>query len=446
MQSARYTYGEDFQFKILALMVQDPVFMAVHHDAINPHFFERVHLTTVCQLLLNHFHYYRSAPDYASTAAAVEDHVIRSHVPDEVSDYIRQTVWWIFNTPVTDMDYVRERVLRFGQRQALKGAVNEIITRLERDDEYDDCRDIVEKALQVGMEKQAGMDLGASMATLPNIVASSNTYSRRIPTMLPTLDRCMQGGLGVGELGVVIAPSGIGKTTLLTNFGYGAVCYGFNVLHVTLELKEVDIALKYAARHTGQPIDQIVRHDPTFYHVAQHNPIPPNRLMVKYFSPGTATPSNIRALLSYLRGQGFFPDLLVVDYIKKMKHDGEAVGALGRIADEFIAMGDDFRCAVWTAQQAQRNYRFNERTNVSGIANDISIIENCDVALALSQREDEHKEDRFRIETGKIRRGDDGWQIACWSQYSTATVQEMDEGTLAALYGTETAGGGGGTP
>lgn len=441
MHLVKYPYGEEFQFKILALLVQDPTFMATYHDAINPNFFERVHLTTVCTLLSNHFECYRSVPDYASLAAWVEDHCQRCHVPNEVADAIRQTVWWIYSNPIHDPDYVKDRVLRFGQRQAMKGAVNEIIDKLERDEDYEECRTIVERALQVGLQKDGGMDVGSTMLNLPYLVSQSSTYSRRVATNLPSLDRCLMGGLGVGELGVVIAPSGVGKTITLCNFGYGAICAGFNVLHVTLELKEIDIALKYAARHTGRPIEQIIHNDPNYHNIAANNPIGDNRLKVKYFSPGTATTANIRALLSYMRAQQFFPDLLIVDYIKKMKHDGEMTGALGRIADEFITIGDDFRCAVWTAQQAQRNYRFAKRTSVSGIANDISIIENADVALAISQDETEHREDRFRIETGKIRRGDDTFIICCWCNYATGTIQEMNEGQVAALYGTETTGG-----
>lgn len=441
MQVARYPYGEDFQFKILSLMAQDPVFMPVYYDAINPNYFERVHLTTVCQLLLNHFAYYRGVPDYASTCAAVEDHVIRSHVQTELANYLRQTVYWIYSQPVSDAAYVKDQVLKFGQRQALKGAVNQIIDKLEKDSEYDDCRSLIEKALQVGLEKNVGLDVGYCMPNLPALCAQSHTYARRVPTMLPNLDRCLMGGLGAGEFGVVVAPAGVGKSTTLTNFGYGAMCYGFNVLHVTLELKEIDIALKYAARHTARPIDMIVNNDPSYLQASQVSPIPPNRLKIKYFSPGTATTSNLRALMSYLAGQGFKTDLLILDYIKKMKYDGEAVGGLGRIADDLVSIGDDFKCAVWTAQQAQRNFRFAERTSVSGIANDITIIENADVALAISQSEIEHKEDRFRIELGKVRRGDDIFVVACWCKYATCTVQEMDEGTVAALYGNQTSGG-----
>lgn len=442
MQVARYPYGEEFQFKILALLVQDPVFLATHFDAVHPNYFERVHLSTVCQLVLNHFHYYRVAPDYASLSAWVEDHCQRCRVPEEVSGAVRNTVWWIFSNTVYDPDHVKDKVLRFGQRQAMKGAVNDIIDKLERDEDYEECRNIVERALQVGMQKDSGMDMGQNLLWLPQIVAQSNLYSRRIKTMLPSLDRCLGGGLGIGEFGVVIAPSGVGKSMTLCNFGYGAILAGFNVLHVTLELKELDIALRYAARHTGQPINSIIENDPNFYNIAVNNPIGENRLRIKYFSPGTATTANIRALMSYLRAQHFYPDLLIVDYIKKMKHDGEMTGSLGKIADELITIGDDFKCGVWTAQQAQRNYRFKKRTDVSGIANDISIIENADVALALSQDENEHREDRVRIETGKIRRGDDTYIICCWLNYKTGSMHEMDEGQVAALYGRETSGGG----
>jgi len=441
MQTVRYPYGEDFQFKILAVMVQDPVFLSVHHDAINPHYFERVHLTTVCQLVLNHFVYYRQIPDYASISAAVEDHVVRCHAPDEVADFIRQTAWWIYNNPVSDIDYVKDRVLRFGQRQALKGAVNDIIDKLEKDEDYDDCREIVEKALQVGLAKSGGMDFGAALPILPDLASHSETYSRRIPTMLSALDRCLQRGLGVGEIGVVVAPPGVGKTTTLTNFGYGAICHNFNVLHVTLEAKEIDIALKYAARHTATSIDLITANDSEFLRRAENSPISANRLMIKYFSPGTATTANIRALLSFLHGQGFNPDLLIVDYLKKVKYSGDIVGGLGRVVDELITLGDDFHCGVWTAQQAQRNYRFAERTSVSGIANDISVLENADVVLALSQNEREHRDNRYRIETGKIRRGDDAFVIACWCQYAYSTICEMTEGEVNALYRGDTSGG-----
>jgi superfamily II DNA or RNA helicase len=48
----------------------------------------------------------------------------------------------------------------------------------------------------------------------------------------------MQGGLGPGELGVVVAPSGVGKTWILCKIAAAAVKNGLNVVHYTLELSE----------------------------------------------------------------------------------------------------------------------------------------------------------------------------------------------------------------
>lgn len=441
MQIVHYPYGEFFQFKILALMVQDPVFLAVYSDAINPNFFERAHLNTTCQLILWYFQHFRAPPEYGSLSACIEEHVLKYHIVPDVANSLRQTANWIFSNPVNDSEYVKERVLRFGQRQALKGACNGIIDRLEKDEEFDDCRRLVETALQVGLKKDGGFDLGLSLPWLPQLAMQSETYRRRVPTAMPNLDRCLSGGLGVGELGIIVAPSGVGKSTTLVNFGYGAIMSGLNVLHVTLELKEIDIALKYAARHTMRPINSIIQQDPYFYQMAYNYPISENRLKIKYFSPGTITVSNIRALLSYLRGNGFMPDLLIVDYIKKMKYDSEETGGLGKISNELVTLGDDYHCAVWTAQQAQRNLRFAARTPVSGISNDISIVENADVALAISQTEDEHREDRFRIELGKVRRGDDIYILFCQCNYAMSYVRELTEGEAAALYGANTSGG-----
>ena len=435
MSSQRYPYDEGFQHKILSLFVQDPQFLPCYHDSVNAGYFEKSYLSATAQLILNYYGTYRVIPEYPSTSALVEDHVARYSIPTDLANSIRSTVYHAYATIITDLDFVKDRVLRFGQRQAMKSAVGQIIDKLEKDDDLEQVRDIVQHALDVGIPKEGTLDFGGCLNNLPNLAAQSSTYSRRVPTLLPSLDGCLMGGLGFGEIGVIVAPAGVGKSTTMTNFGFGGLMAGFNVLHVTLELKEIDIALKYAARLTSRPINEIVKGDPYFYQAVQQCPIPSDRLKIKYFSPGTCTTANIRALLSFLRGQGFYPQLLILDYLKKMKHNGDAVGGLGRICDELVSVGDDFGLGVWTAQQAQRNFRFSNRTSVSGMANDISILENCDVAIAISQSEEEHKLDRMRLELGKVRRGEDVFCVFANINYSNCSVWEMTAGEVRANYG-----------
>lgn len=48
----------------------------------------------------------------------------------------------------------------------------------------------------------------------------------------------MDGGLGSGELGVFVAPAGIGKSMALVSIAAAAVEKGLNVIYYTLELAE----------------------------------------------------------------------------------------------------------------------------------------------------------------------------------------------------------------
>lgn len=437
MNALKYKYGDDFQQKILALMVQDPQFLACYGETVNPSYFEKPYFSSVCQILQQYFATYRQVPDCSSAFAMANDYCTRFRIQPEVANPLYHTLNYIYSTPISDLEFVRTATANFGRRQALRDATGKIIDRLEKDDqsEYDSCRQLIERALEVGSPRHSILDVGTNFANIPSMAQKSKTYGRRVPTGLPFLDGCMQGGLGEGEIGVLVAPAGVGKSTCLVNFGYGALFAGYNVLHITLELKDIDIALKYAARTTGCTMEQVIRNDPQFQHAVQSGcAIPSNRLQVRYFSPGTCTTDNVRSLVSFLRVNGFNVNLVVIDYLKRMKYDGEVVGGLGRICDQLVAAGDEYGFGVWTAQQAQRMTRGSARTSVNNIANDVTILENADVAIAISQTEEEHKTDRLRFEIQKVRRGDDSTVLFSWIQYSKATVYEMNEGEIRQHY------------
>ena len=55
----------------------------------------------------------------------------------------------------------------------------------------------------------------------------------------------MDGGLGGGELGVMVAPAGIGKTWFLQTVGADAIKKGMKVVHYTLELNQAYVGLRY---------------------------------------------------------------------------------------------------------------------------------------------------------------------------------------------------------
>jgi hypothetical protein len=62
------------------------------------------------------------------------------------------------------------------------------------------------------------------------------TIVERVPTALAVLNNLTSGGLGLGEIGMITACPGVGKTTALLNFMNTAIQFGHRALFITLEL------------------------------------------------------------------------------------------------------------------------------------------------------------------------------------------------------------------
>jgi len=72
-----------------------------------------------------------------------------------------------------------------------------------------------------------------------------------VETPWDVINELTQGGLASGELGVIVAPAGIGKTWILCALGGGAMKKGVNIVHYSLELNEAYIGLRYDSVFTG---------------------------------------------------------------------------------------------------------------------------------------------------------------------------------------------------
>jgi hypothetical protein len=79
----------------------------------------------------------------------------------------------------------------------------------------------------------------------------------RIPTGIHLLDRRLIGGMENGTAGLVVAPSGRGKSTLLREIGMAGVKAGYQVLLISAEERERQVRDQWLSYLTGIPYDQI---------------------------------------------------------------------------------------------------------------------------------------------------------------------------------------------
>lgn len=72
-----------------------------------------------------------------------------------------------------------------------------------------------------------------------------------IPTGLPTLNTALEGGLRMGELGLIVATTNMGKSIAMNHLGYHGVIHDYGVAHFSLEMSADAVATRYDSRFTG---------------------------------------------------------------------------------------------------------------------------------------------------------------------------------------------------
>lgn len=224
-------------------------------------------------------------------------------------------------------------------------------------------------------------------------------------------------------------------------FGAVAVNMGFRVLHITIgDLKEFDVAHRYASRMTGIPMRQILRKDPAYISAVRNSLLESNRLRVKYYSPYTLTTAHIRSYMSWLRStKGFQPDMLIVDYPDKMKYDrSNTYGEMGRIYMELKAILDDFNCVGWVASQSNRGAKSAKLNTTENMAESWDKVANADGIIPITKLDNQGTEVKdtenlnfdgprtghHQAYVENVRFGHDGFQIKVWYDFGRCYLWE----------------------
>ena len=136
--------------------------------------------------------------------------------------------------------------------EALEQAVELIQT-----DKFESVVGLMKRAVALGMPNTTGHDF------FEDAEARFVKINRLVcPTGIERLDAkdILQGGLGRGELGVITANTGVGKSHFLVAMGANAMRYGKNVLHYTFELSEYQVGLRYDSNLCGIASNEVQDH------------------------------------------------------------------------------------------------------------------------------------------------------------------------------------------
>jgi replicative DNA helicase len=284
-------FGHVFQSKIISSLLSDKKFIQTISDILEYEYFDSDANKWICKEIRDYFFEYKTIPTLEVMKVKIDDmenEVLQVSVVDNLKESWR-------NVKSTDLKFVQEQTLEFCKNQVMKQAIMSSVDLIEVG-QYDQIKKLVDNAMKAGSDRDLGHDYIIG-------IEERLTQSARdtVKTGWDPIDEVMDGGLGAGELGVVVAPAGIGKSWCLQTIGSAAVREGLNVVHYTLELNEAYVGLRYDSVLTGLANQNLK------YHVDEVKTAVEKvkgELVVKYFPTKTASVHTLGAHLQKLRTLG----------------------------------------------------------------------------------------------------------------------------------------------
>lgn len=426
-----YEFTETFQEKILAMLWRDATFFTLYQEVVKPKYFEKDIHIDLARIIFDFYKKYETTPSLEAMLEEVRELCTSSKVKKEkLKDYV-STVDKLVDMNLDDLSYVRDKVVSFGQKQALTEAILESVEDINKGTDFAKVRTRIEEATQVGVDLG---DLGTDY--FDTIDERMESYTRRetekIKTGIDSLDKLMGGGLGRGELGIVIAPPGTGKTLSLVNFGHAGVMSGKNVAHFSFEMSEERVAQRYDRRFTEKTFEYIRDNKGKVAEALKRlSKAKRGKLRIKAWPTRTATITMIKSYLTKLRiAEGFVPDLIILDYPDIMRPErtyGEKRHELELLYEDCRALGQEFNCAVWGASQANRGSLSKKVVTMADIAESFGKMAVCDFAIAISQTKEEKRNGEVRYYVAKHRDGTSDETAHCDIDYATMKITSNTE-------------------
>lgn len=396
-----HKYGAEFQIKVIAGILSSKSFVEQVIDIIEIDSFENQAHQWIVKELIEYFNQYKELPTKLSFKVRMET------LPEgEFRNLVILQLSAVYNKiSEADLQFVREQFLEFCKNQKLKHAIYDSVDLLKVG-EYDKIKGMIDGAMKAGMERNLGHDYHTDIA-----VRMGEMCRHPISTGWEVIDSLTDGGLGPGELGVVVAPAGIGKSWLLCSLGSKAMSVGKNIAHFTLELNENYVGLRYDCCFTGIGFQQI-RHNQSV--VEEKLKTVGGKLYVKYFPLKTVSAQSLKFHVERLQTlKGVKIHEMIVDYADILRpiekeRNSNSYSEMGNIYEELRQVAGELQIPIWTASQTNRSGILEEIVQAQNISDSYRKIMTGDFVLSVSRNLQDKMNSTARCHVIKNRFGPDG--------------------------------------
>ena len=397
--------GNNFQIQLINNIVLYKDFATSIVDVIEPKYFDNQYFKIIMQIIKEYYSTYEHTPSYNTMEQLVKSEISSPMAQKMTLDMVEQ----IKDAPIEGDTFVQQKALKFCKQQELQKVMGKAQKIIDKGDfeSYDHLEEMVREALQVGEVDTGTADV---FNNLDEVL--EDDFRHPIPMGVPGIDNLLKGGIAKGEIGVILAPTGVGKSTFLTKISNNAFNLGYNVLQIFFEDNPKIIQRKHFTLWTGIAPDLLSIHkDKVMDKIKDIRLNAPNKLILKKLPSDTVTINQIKNQIRKMIAEGTKIDMVLLDYIDCVVPDknlGDEWKSEGSVMRGFEAMCHELDLVGWTATQGNRSSISSEIVTTDQMGGSIKKAQVGHVIISVAKSLQQKEMNLATIAITKSRIGKDG--------------------------------------
>lgn len=373
--------------------------------------------------------YYLSSDDYLSQSGLltlVEDKMDRQGTSLEKQQKVQSAIKDVYSLDFEEQneDITNDAIQDFVKKSLIRESITKAVSKgnLANDEVINNLIDSLRETLTIEVDGKDKNVLKFFEEHDRVIKLLSNMQKSKYPTGFNSLDAVVEGGLSKGEVGMAIAESGGGKTSIGVNLARNYVAQGLNVLYLPLEEKLDRMVLRFEqlfaniGKNTlytdGVTVNAELLNRLTEAYDRLRNTEDKKHwgeLIIRKYQPQEMSPAKLRTLVSDLAiRDGQQIDVVFIDYPELMKNPyldrGESESAAGgRMFEDLRAISQDYDFVCWTLSQLNRTGYGQDIKTAESIEGSKRKLNAVELAFTLNQTDEEFKNGFLRFYLDKVR-------------------------------------------
>ena len=428
-----HQFGKGFQLKVLGSLLTDKGFLLNVRDVLSDSYFDADSHKWIINQICDYYDKY-----HTTVTMDVLKIELQKLDNDVLQTALKEELRNSYQASQDDLEYVQEEFAKFCKNQEMKAAILDSADLL-KDGDFDGIRNLVEKAIKAGMDKNIGHEYNKDIETRYRV-----DYRPTVPSPWPILNDGIQGGFGPGDLGIIFGSPGGGKSWTMVAIAAHAVKMGHKVNFYTLELGEDYVGKRFDCYFTGYSIDEVNKHRKDVQKQVDNLK---GRLIVKEYPPKGASVNTIKAHVQKCIDIDHKPDLIIIDYVDYLKAPsrGRNTERKHEIDDVFIAtkgLAKDLKIPILTPSQVNRMGARDSIIEGDKAAGSYDKMMVADICLSLSRQKEDKVLGTGRIHVMKNRYGQDGMTYNVKMNTNNGQIEFLEETSAADLLDDDSNTGG----